>query len=302
MENNNNTKQQFIRKMIGIIKNLKNFDSLNRPELEKEIKNQTEEIEKQMKEEKKKKEEEQKREGKGKDTYLIKEFDFYEIAIQNIIESTRELNLFFQKKIIIEVCQKCNQRKIKTENENYLSAFDMKKRYGNELNLEDFFAINKGKINCRLCKAKDSVKAETIFNQIPEYLIILFKNNDKKINYPEINFSFDYIDINSAYTNKRMSYDLKAVMIKENSNFSCIMIKNKKDLDKYKRNNPNFNIPLVLIYHKEVENLQGNNLKQDGTIIIELKKNYEKNSNSNININNNNNPINNQNIYNNNIT
>ena len=66
MENNNNTKQQFIRKMIGIIKKLKNFDSLNRPELEKEIKNQTEEIEKQMKEEKKKKEEEQKREGKGK--------------------------------------------------------------------------------------------------------------------------------------------------------------------------------------------------------------------------------------------
>jgi len=298
MENNNNTRQLFIRKMIGIIKSLKNFDSLNGPELEKEIKNQTEETEKKKKEEKKKIEEEQKR--KGKDTYLIKEFDFYEVAIQNIIESTTELNLFLQKKIIIEVCQNCNKRKIKTENTNILSAFDMKKRYGNELNLEDFFAINKVKINCSLCKAKDSVKAETIFRQIPEYLIILFKNNDKKVIYPEINFSFDYIDIKSAFTNKRMSYDLKAVMIKENSNFSCDMIKNKRDLDKYKRNNPNFNIPLVLIYHKEVENLQGNNLKQDGTIIIELKKNYEKNSNSNININNNNNPINNQNIYNNN--
>ena len=79
------------------------------------------------------------------------------------------------------------------------------------------------------------------------------------------------------------------------------MINNNRDLEKYKKNKSKFNIPLVLIYHKEKENLEGNNLKQDGTIIIELKEYYETNSNKNIN-NNNNNSINNQNIiYNNNI-
>ena len=87
-------------------------------------------------------------------------------------------------------------------------------------------------------------------------------------------------------------------MIKENSDFNYIMIKNKRDFDKYK-NNPKLNIPLVLIYHKESENLEGNNLKQDGTIINELKNFYKNNPNIN---NNNNNSINNQNInYNNNI-
>lgn len=260
MEKNDNMRLQFILKMIEILKNLNKFDTLNKPKLEKDIKNQTEVVENLKKKE------------KIKDKENIKDFDFYEVAIQNIIETTKNLNLFFQNKIIIEICEninrnnKCSKRSIKTQDINILSSFDISKRFGNEFNLEDFFPINKVKINCYQCKGKNSVKAETIFSRIPEYLIILFKNNDKKINYPEENFSFEYIDykvdnnFNFSYENKRCSYNLKALIIKENSNFNSIIIKNKKDLDKYKRNNPNFNIPLVLIYHKEVENLQGFNL------------------------------------------
>ena len=283
------TKQNFIRKMIEILITLNKFDALkNNPNLEKDIKKQIDLIEKQKKEEK----------NKSQNNMIIKEFDFYEVAIQNIIESAGDLKLFFQNKIIIQICEKCKIKKIKTEDTNVLSSFNMSIRYGNEYNLEEFFAINKVKINCHKCKAKDSVKAETIFSRIPEYLIILFKKNIKKIIYPDKSFSFEYIDVknvqNFSYKNSKCLYNLKALMIKENSDFNYIMIKNKRDFDKYK-NNPKLNIPLVLIYHKESENLEGNNLKQDGTIINELKNFYKNNPNIN---NNNNNSINNQNINN----
>ena len=287
------TKQNFIQKMIEILIALNKFDALkNNPNLEKDIKKQIDLIEKQKKEEK----------NKSQNNMIIKEFDFYEVAIQNIIESAGDLKLFFQNKIIIQICEKCKIKKIKTEDTNVLSSFNTSIRYGNEYNLEEFFAINKVKINCHKCKAKDSVKAETIFSRIPEYLIILFKKNIKKIIYPDKSFSFEYIDVknvqNFSYKNSKCLYNLKALMIKENSDFNYIMIKNKRDFDKYK-NNPKLNIPLVLIYHKESENLEGNNLKQDGTIINELKNFYKNNPNIN---NNNNNSINNQNIiYNNNI-
>ena len=287
------TKQNFIQKMIEILIALNKFDALkNNPNLEKDIKKQIDLIEKQKKEEK----------NKSQNNMIIKEFDFYEVAIQNIIESAGDLKLFFQNKIIIQICEKCKIKKIKTEDTNVLSSFNTSIRYGNEYNLEEFFAINKVKINCHKCKAKDSVKAETIFSRIPEYLIILFKKNIKKIIYPDKSFSFEYIDVknvqNFSYKNSKCLYNLKALMIKENSDFNYLMIKNKRDFDKYK-NKYNWNIPLVLIYHKESENLEGNNLKQDGTIINELKNFYKNNPNIN---NNNNNSINNQNIiYNNNI-
>ena len=293
MENNDyNTRQKFIQRMIEILKAFNKFDALkNNPNLEKEIKKQIELIQKQKEEEK----------SKDRHNMIIKEFDFYEVAIQNIIESARELKLFFQKKIIIQVCEKCNIKKIKTEGTNILSSFNTSIRYGKEYNLEEFFLINKVKINCFQCGAKNSVKAETIFNQIPEYLIILFKNNNKKIIYPDKKFSFEYIDLNVvnnfSYQNKRASYNLKAIMIKENSDFSYVVIKNRRDFDTYK-NNPKMNIPIVLIYHKEEENLEGNNLKQNGTIVMELKNYYGKNPNKSIN--NNNNSINNQNINDNN--
>ena len=220
MEKKTLTRQKFIHKMIEMLKTLNKINALDNPNVENEIKKQIESIEGQKKQEKL----------KEKNNMIIKEFDFYEVAIQNIIESTKDLTLFFQKKIIIEVCEKCNQRKIKTENTNILSSFDTNRRLGNEYNLDEFFAINKVKINCRKCDSISSVKAETIFIQIPEYLIILFKNNGKKINYPEINFSFEYLDYNIdnnnfSYINKRSSYNLKAVMIKEISDFFNILVK-----------------------------------------------------------------------------
>jgi len=300
MENIDNTRQEFIGKMIEILKNLNKFDNLNnrtKEEIAKDIQKQTEFEEKLKKEEKR----------KGKDGQLIKDFDFYEVATKNIIETTKNLNLFFQNKIIIEICEninqnnKCSKRSIKTQDTNILSSFDISKRFGNEFNLEDFFPINKVKIKCPKCKGENSVKAETIFSRIPEYLIILFKNNDKKINYPEENFSFEYIDykvdnnFNFYYENKRCSYNLKALMIKENSNFNSIIINNKNDLNKYK-NNPNLNIPLVLLYQKVQKDSKGSSLREDGTIIIELKG-YHKNQ-KNIN---NYNIINNQSYNNNNI-
>ena len=86
--------------MIEILIALNKFDALkNNPNLEKDIKKQIDLIEKQKKEEK----------NKSQNNMIIKEFDFYEVAIQNIIESTRDLNLFFQNKIIIEICENCNK-------------------------------------------------------------------------------------------------------------------------------------------------------------------------------------------------
>jgi len=282
MENNDITRQLFIHKMIEILKKLNKFEALNNPALEKEIKNQTELIEKLKKAQ------------KLKYYNIIEEFDFYKAAIESIIESTKELNLFIQNKILIKVCENCNRRNIQIQCPNILSYFDMSKRFGNEFILEEFFSKNKVEINCYKCRAKNySVKAERIFNRIPEYLIILFKNNDKKIKYPEINLSLEYLDLKNdgdkfIYKIKRGSYNLKALMVKENSDFSCIMINQINDLDKYK-NNSKFEIPLVLLYHKEEKDGEVNDLKPYENIIKELEKYYRENIYKNINNNNGNN-------------
>ena len=124
---------------------------------------------------------------------IFKKRNNYEKIMEIITSSLNINNLLDIKKQIIEECKNCGYTiKERNFNTNFLS-FSTERYINNnkDILLSDIFVSIEYFTKCKKCKENKYLQ-KSVFLSIPEILIIIIKDNTKKIIYPKTNFSIKY--------------------------------------------------------------------------------------------------------------